>query len=77
MDTAIRISNAQYEDPIILKTLDVKLLLTSGDDYGWDILQLQYSIDGPLETVCIQKINLKAVVFRKISLKLKNKFIVS
>lgn len=51
LDTAIRTSNAQYDDPIILKILDVKLLLTSGEDCGWDILQLDYATGGPLETV--------------------------
>ncbi|XP_050527568.1 gamma-tubulin complex component 3-like [Daktulosphaira vitifoliae] len=51
LDTAVRMSNAQHDDPTILKTLDVKLLLTSGEDYGWDIFQLNYSTDGPLETI--------------------------
>lgn len=45
-------SIAQYDDHIILKTLDVKLLPTSGEDCGWDIFQLHYSTGGPLETVC-------------------------
>lgn len=58
LDTATRVSNAQYDDPTILKTLDVKLLLTSGEDYGWDIFQLDYSTGGPLEAVCIQ-LNIK------------------
>jgi len=53
LDTAVRMSNAQYDEPTILKTLDVKLLLTSGEDCGWDIFQLNYSTGGPLETVCI------------------------
>lgn len=52
LDTAVRMSNAQYDEPTILKTLDVKLLLTSGEDCGWDIFQLNYSTGGPLETVC-------------------------
>lgn len=46
-------SNAQYDNPVILKTLDVKLLLTSGEDTSWDIFQLDYSTGGPLETVNI------------------------
>jgi len=55
LDTAVRMSNAQYDKPTILKTLDVKLLPTSGEDCGWDIFQLDYSTGGPLETVCIIK----------------------
>lgn len=55
LDTAIRVSNAQYDEPTILKTLDVKLLLTSGEDCGWDIFQLSYSTGGPLETVSIKE----------------------
>jgi len=54
LDTAVRMSNAQYDKPTILKTLDVKLLPTSGEDCGWDIFQLDYSTGGPLETVCIK-----------------------
>lgn len=57
LDTAIRMSNAQYDDSDIMKTLDVKLLLTSGEDCGWDIFQLDYSTGGPLETVCTNLIN--------------------
>lgn len=56
LDTAIRMSNAQFDNSIILKTLDVKLLLTSGEDCGWDIFQLSYSTGGPLETVFIRLI---------------------
>lgn len=52
LDTAVRSSNAQFDEQIILETLNVKLLLTSGDDCGWDIFQLVYSTGGPLETVC-------------------------
>ncbi|XP_050438491.1 gamma-tubulin complex component 3-like [Adelges cooleyi] len=51
LDTAVRMSNAQYDEPTILKSLDVKLLLTSGEDCGWDIFQLNYVTDGPLETI--------------------------
>lgn len=51
-------SNAQYDEPTILKTLKAKLSLTSGEDCGWDIFQLDYSTGGPLETVCIQYFNL-------------------
>lgn len=52
LDTAIRISNAQYDDQAILQTLNIKVLLTSGEDCGWDIFQLDYLTDSPLETVC-------------------------
>ncbi|VVC44645.1 Hypothetical protein CINCED_3A003530 [Cinara cedri] len=51
LDTAVRSSNAQFDEQIILETLNVKLLLTSGEDCGWDIFQLDYSTGGPLETI--------------------------
>lgn len=53
LESAIRMSIAQNDDHVILKTLDVKLLPTSGEDCGWDIFQLHYSPGGPLESVCI------------------------
>lgn len=60
LDIATKMSNAQYDNPVILKTLDVKLLLTSGEDTSWDIFQLDYSTGGPLETV---NTNIKSLKF--------------
>ncbi|KAK7073089.1 Gamma-tubulin complex component 3 [Halocaridina rubra] len=51
LETAIVASNAQYEEPDILKRLDVRLLEISAGDIGWDIFTLDYHVDGPIGTV--------------------------
>jgi gamma-tubulin complex component 3 len=51
LETAIRATNAQFEDPDILKRLDVQKLEPSPQDQGWDVFSLQYHVDGPISTV--------------------------
>lgn len=51
LETAIAASNAQYEEPDILKRLDVRLLEISPGDLGWDVFSLDYHVDGPIGTV--------------------------
>ncbi|EDO33629.1 predicted protein [Nematostella vectensis] len=51
METAIRATNAQYENPEILKRLDCRLLEVSPGDTGWDVFSLDYHVDGPISTV--------------------------
>ena len=52
LESAIRATNTQFEDPDILKRLDVRLLEQSPGDYGWDVFSLHYHVDGPISTVC-------------------------
>ncbi|ORZ25249.1 gamma-tubulin complex component protein [Absidia repens] len=51
LETAIRASNAQFDDPAILNRLDVRLLEISTDDLGWDVFTLDYHADSPINTV--------------------------
>ncbi|KAL8625039.1 hypothetical protein ACOMHN_012048 [Nucella lapillus] len=51
LETAIRATNAQYDDADILKRLDVRLLEVSPGDTGWDVFSLDYHVDGPIRTV--------------------------
>jgi gamma-tubulin complex component 3 len=51
LETAIRATNAQFEDSDILKRLDVQKLEFSPGDHGWDVFSLQYHVDGPISTV--------------------------
>lgn len=51
LETAVAASNAQYEEPDILKRLDVRLLEISPGDLGWDVFSLDYHVDGPIGTV--------------------------
>lgn len=51
LESAIRATNAQFEDQDILNRLDVRLLEVSQGDKGWDVFSLLYRVDGPIETV--------------------------
>ncbi|XP_068159577.1 gamma-tubulin complex component 3 [Drosophila tropicalis] len=51
LDAALRCTNAQYDDPEILNHLDVVVQTPYPGDYGWDIISLQYTVEGPLATM--------------------------
>ena len=53
LETAIRATNAQFDDAEILERLDVRLLEWSPGDKGWDVFSLHYHVSGggPLSTV--------------------------
>ncbi|XP_073206141.1 gamma-tubulin complex component 3 isoform X3 [Lepidochelys kempii] len=66
LETAVRATNAQFDNPEILKRLDVRLLevlwvisapdmkvifWVSPGDTGWDVFSLDYHVDGPIATV--------------------------
>ncbi|XP_077470447.1 gamma-tubulin complex component 3 isoform X1 [Stigmatopora argus] len=51
LETAVRATNAQYDNVEILKRLDVRLLEVSPGDTGWDVFSLDYHVDGPIATV--------------------------
>ena len=51
LESAIRNSNAQYNDPDCLKKLNIKLNNASVGDIGWDIFCLEYKVDLPLSII--------------------------
>ncbi|CAG8620802.1 16217_t:CDS:10, partial [Racocetra persica] len=51
LEAAIRASNAQYDDPDILRRLDVRLLESSFGEAGWDVFSLDYHVDSPINTI--------------------------
>ncbi|KAF5277736.1 hypothetical protein FQR65_LT03716 [Abscondita terminalis] len=51
LESAIRVTNAQYEDEDILKRLMVEFLHHSPGDIGWDIFTLVYIVNGPVGTI--------------------------
>ncbi|KAL7983861.1 hypothetical protein Chor_000737, partial [Crotalus horridus] len=51
LETAVRATNAQFDNPEILKRLDVRLLEVSPGDTGWDVFSLDYHVDGPIATM--------------------------
>ena len=56
MESAIRASNAQYNDPDCLKKLNIKLINASVGDDGWDIFCLEYKVDLPLNVIFNNKL---------------------
>ncbi len=56
LETAIRATNAQFEDPEILERLDVRLLDIQPGDTGWDVFSLDYKMSGPVGTVFNQTV---------------------
>ncbi|XVF75936.1 hypothetical protein PTKIN_Ptkin13bG0227300 [Pterospermum kingtungense] len=51
MESAIRSSNAQYDNPDILDRLRVKMMPPGSSDGGWDVFSLEYDARVPLDTV--------------------------
>ncbi|EEF30048.1 gamma-tubulin complex component 3 [Ricinus communis] len=51
LESAIRSSNAQYDDPDILDRLRVKMMPHGTGDRGWDVFSLEYDARVPLDTV--------------------------
>ncbi|CAJ1087474.1 gamma-tubulin complex component 3 [Xyrichtys novacula] len=51
LETAVRATNAQFDNAEILKRLDVRLLEVTPGDTGWDVFSLDYHVDGPIATV--------------------------
>lgn len=51
LESAIRVTNAQYEDEDILNRLNIEIVQPSKQDIGWDVFTLIYVIDGPVGTI--------------------------
>ncbi|KAK4272606.1 hypothetical protein QN277_021137 [Acacia crassicarpa] len=56
LETAIRASNAQYDDPDILDRLRVKIMPHESGDRGWDVFSLEYDARVPLDTVFTESV---------------------
>ncbi|XP_031256517.1 gamma-tubulin complex component 3 [Pistacia vera] len=56
LESAIRSSNAQYDDPDILDRLRVKLMPHGTGDRGWDVFSLDYDARVPLDTLFTESV---------------------
>ncbi|KAL2475091.1 Gamma-tubulin complex component 3 [Abeliophyllum distichum] len=54
--SAIRLSNAQYDDPDMLDRLRVKMMPQNTGDRGWDVFSLEYDARVPLNTVFTESV---------------------
>ncbi|KAF4370679.1 hypothetical protein F8388_025058 [Cannabis sativa] len=59
LETAIRASNAQYDDPDILDRLRVKMMPHGTGDRGWDVFSLEYDARVPLDTIFTESVMAK------------------
>ncbi|KAI5063621.1 hypothetical protein GOP47_0022168 [Adiantum capillus-veneris] len=51
LESAIRTSNAQYDEGDILDRLRVKMMPYNSGDRGWDVFSLEYTLRDPLNTI--------------------------
>ncbi|XP_044750797.1 gamma-tubulin complex component 3 homolog [Coccinella septempunctata] len=51
LESAIRVTNAQFEDEDTLQRLNVSFMGHSQGDTGWDVFSLVYRVDGPVSTI--------------------------
>ncbi|KAL9259817.1 Gamma-tubulin complex component 3-like protein [Drosera capensis] len=56
LETAVRSSNAQYDDRHILDRLRVKMMPHNKGDRGWDVFSLEYEAGVPLNTVFTESV---------------------
>ncbi|CAM8969792.1 unnamed protein product [Rhodiola kirilowii] len=56
LESAIRSSNAQYDDRDILDRLRVKMMPHGTGDRGWDVFSLEYDARVPLDTVFTESV---------------------
>ncbi|XP_059646423.1 gamma-tubulin complex component 3 [Cornus florida] len=56
LESAVRSSNAQYDDPDILDRLRVKMMPHNSGDRGWDVFSLEYDARIPLNTVFTESV---------------------
>ncbi|GAV63976.1 Spc97_Spc98 domain-containing protein [Cephalotus follicularis] len=56
LESAIRSSNAQYDDPDILDRLRVKIMPHGSGDRGWDVFSLEYDASVPLDTLFTESV---------------------
>lgn len=64
MESAVRSTNAQFEDPEILNHLDVKLMDSYKGDTGWDIFELHYIVRGPLSPILEPSMSKYKIIFK-------------
>ncbi|WVW80143.1 hypothetical protein I302_102118 [Kwoniella bestiolae CBS 10118] len=55
LESAIRGSNAQFDNPDILRRLDARILEYSHGETGWDCFALEYKVEAPLNAVLDNK----------------------
>ncbi|XP_030386643.1 gamma-tubulin complex component 3 isoform X2 [Scaptodrosophila lebanonensis] len=64
LDAALRCTNAQYDDPEVLNHLDIVVKTPYPGDCGWDVISLQYTVQGPLATMLEPTMSTYKILFK-------------
>jgi gamma-tubulin complex component 3 len=71
LESAVRGSNAQFDDSFVLESLDVRLAEEAPGDEGWDVFSLDYRVPPPLDTIFTKTTMLKYLRIFSLLWKLK------
>ena len=71
LEHAIRHSNAQYEDPEVLRRLDARMLELSVGETGWDCFTLEYKVSPPCDVIITTWANMQYLKVFNMLLRIK------
>ena len=71
LEHAIRHSNAQYDDPEVLRRLDARMIELNRNDTGWDCFTLEYKTSAPCDVVITQWANTQYLKIFNVMLRVK------
>lgn len=71
LEHAIRHSNAQYDDPEVLRRLDARMIELSRNDTGWECFTLEYKVSPPCDVVITQWANTQYLKIFNVMLRVK------
>jgi len=71
LEHAVRHSNAQYDDPEVLRRLDARMIELNRNDTGWDCFTLEYKISPPCDVVITQWANTQYLKIFNVMLRVK------
>ncbi|KAJ9655364.1 Microtubule-nucleating Tub4p (gamma-tubulin) complex component [Neophaeococcomyces mojaviensis] len=71
LEHAVRHSNAQYDDPEVLRRLDARMIELTRGDTGWDCFTLEYKISPPCDVVITQWANTQYLKIFNVMLRVK------
>ena len=71
LEHAVRHSNAQYDDPEVLRRLDARMIELNKNDTGWDCFTLEYKISSPCDVVITQWANTQYLKIFNVLLRVK------
>ena len=71
LEHAIRHSNAQYEDPEVLRRLDARMLELSVGETGWDCFTLEYKVRAPCDVIITTWANMQYLKVFNLLLRVK------